>query len=321
MLKSRYLITLIAVPVLFFSAKAYSKNINESNTSEPKRQKAYLVVDQKASGQRIEVNGFSEGRSLQKIIDDLQLMIYPEDKISLFPDIYLEMGGVISINRAPKINLYDGKKLQVIRSWQGTIEELFREREIVLGMEDKVSLPLDSAISDNMEIKISRVAKTVIIESEEIAFKKLHKDDPDLKYGKTRLEEGSAGKRELKYLVTRIDGEEVSRTLLENKTIIEAKDEITYTGAKIVVLSSERGFATITTVPNYIVSANYAKGTLIRITNKANGRSIIVTVNDTWGTARPPQDVVLDLSMSYMNQLGWNGSGKGPYVSVEEIEQ
>jgi len=317
----RYLITLIAVPILFFSAKAYSKNFNENETHKPQKQKAYLVVDQKASGQVIKVNGFSNGKSLQKLTDDLQLMIYPEDKISLFPDIYLEMGGVITINRAPKINLYDGKKLQVVRSWQGTIEELFREREIILGMEDKVSLPLDSAINDNMEIKISRVAKTVIIESEEIAFKKLNKDDPDLKYGKTRLEEGSVGKRELKYLVTRIDGEEVSRTLLENKTIVEAKDQVTYTGTKIVVLSSERGFATITTVPNYIVSAKYAKGTLIRITNKANGRSIIVTVNATWGTAKPPEDVVLDLSMSYMNQLGWNGSGKGPYVSVEEIEQ
>ena len=231
------------------------------------------------------------------------------------------LGGKITLNRAPKIIVTDGKKKIIYRSWTKNIEELFAEKKIELGADDTVSPAQSSALYDNMSIKINRVAITTVVESKNIEFRKLEKEDPNLKYGKTRVESGVNGEKKLTYLVTRVDGEEVSRVLQKSEVVSPAKDEIKYIGTKVVVLSSVSGKATIGPSFCNIVSANYSKGTLVRITNSATRASFIDTVDCTWGTASAPSGVVLDLSRANLSRLKWNGQGAGPSVVVEEIER
>lgn len=318
----RYLLTLVMVPVLLFTVKTYAKSQAEENyvtTEKPIR--PFLVEVLEQDGTSTLSNGESRGANLADIVSDLDIINYPEDKLSIFPELYMEMGGKITLRRAPVINLKDGKKKFIYRSWANNVGELLAEKKIQLGADDKVVPPLSSPVTDSMEVKINRVAITTIIEKKEIDFKKLEKNDPELKYGKTRLEAGIKGEKQLTYLVTRIDGEEVSRVLQESKITAQPKDEIKYTGTKVIVLSSISGKATIGPSFCNIVSANYRKGTLVRITNLASRASFIDTVDCTWGTATAPDGIVLDLSRANLSRLKWNGSGAGPQVLVEEIER
>jgi len=304
----------------FFSAlKSNAKEANSyqlSAVSFP-----YQISEIKPSGQQETYSGISSDIDPIKIIPDLGVPYYPEDKVSTFPDPKLGFGSTIKIERAPVISVKDGKRSKQYRSWVDTVEELFSEKGIEIGTDDKVSVSLSAQIFDGSTISITRVAITNIVDTKPIDFTVQEKEDPNLDYGKKRVDAGVKGEKKLTYRVTREDGEEVSRVLLTTEITKQPKTQINYTGTKVTVLSSVRGTATIGPKQCSIVSANYRAGTLVRITNSANGVKVFGTVDCTWGTATAPPGIVLDLSMSVLSSLKWNGLGKGPNVLVEEIKQ
>lgn len=280
----------------------------------------YQIIEIKPLGGEVKFNGVSSNIDPVKIIPDLNVPYYPEDKISTLPDPKVGIGGIITINRAPVIKIKDGKKIKDVRSWVKTVGELLSEKNIELGTDDKISPTIDTQITDGSNIVITRVAITTLIETKPIDFQIQNKDDPNLDYGKKRVEAGEKGEKKLTYRVTREDGEEVGRVLLDSQVVKQPKTQINFTGTKVTVLSSVSGRATMTPVSGYVVSPNYRRGILIRITNKANGISIFQTVNATWGSASPPDGVVLDLAPSFLAQLKCPSHGCSS-VLVEEIKQ
>jgi hypothetical protein len=200
------------------------------------------------------------------------------------------------------------------------VAELFKEKNIELGADDKVNPSLESQIFNESQITITRVAITNVVELKPIDLQIQEKEDPNLNYGKKRVEAGARGEKKLTYRVRREDGEEVSRTLLTTEITKQPVTQINYTGTKVTVLSSVSGRATMTPVSGYVVSPNYRRGTLIRITNKSNGMKLFATVNATWGTASPPDGVVLDLAPTFLSQLKCPSHGCSS-VLVEEIKQ
>lgn len=313
---NRYLLTLLVVPALFFTARAYAKNISsdiQSQTARPVR--AFLIVDKYQNGQVIELSGQSREKKLSQIIDDLDVMIYPEDKISVFPDLYMDMGGKITIERAPKITLIDGKKKSVLRSWSGTVGDLFTEKNIELGQDDKVSLALADTIQEGSEIKINRVAKTVIVEKKEIKYATIKKYDPELEKGNKKLEtKGANGSKDVSYQVIRVDGEEVSRSVIDTKVTKEATDEVLIIGTKVITYGS--GKATWYNRNQTMVAAHNSlpKGTKVRVVNTTNGKSVVVTIDDRGIQT----DAIIDLSSDAFKQLASLGQGTIKNVRIEK---
>ncbi len=299
---NRYIFTLLAIPALLLTARVYAKNISsdiQPQTSKPVR--AFLVVDKRQDSQIIELKGESQSDKLPQIIEDIDVLLYPEDKISVFPDLYMEMGGKITIERAPKIVLIDGKKKSVVRSWANTVDELLKEKNIELGQDDKIIPALTDVVKEGAEIKINRVAKTVIVEKKEIAYKTIKKNDPDLEKGNKKVEtKGINGSKDVSYEVTRIDGEEVSRKLIKTEVTKEVVDEVLIIGTKVVVYGS--GIASIWKESNEMVAAcNFvSKGTKITVTNMNNKKSVSVTCMG--GGLR--DDRLIDLSSAAFKALG-----------------
>lgn len=314
-----YAIILVSIAIFgFFITLKSSAHGNDPAAVIADAKFPYQIIEIKPDGSQSTISGGSSNGETAKIIADLGITLYPEDKISAFPDPKLKIGAKIKLQRAPIILVKDGKKQKEYRSWAKTAGEFLAEKNIELGVDDKANFATDSALSDGEQLIITRVAITTIIESKAIDFQIVQKDDPNLAYGRKRTETGEKGEKKLTYRVRREDGEEVERTLLNSEISKNPKNEIHYTGTKVTVLSSVRGRATMTLVSNYVVSPNYPRGTLIRITS--GSKSIIVTVNATWGTASPPAGVVLDLSQSFLSQLKCSSSGC-PNVLVEEIQQ
>ncbi|MEI8061157.1 MAG: G5 domain-containing protein [Candidatus Berkelbacteria bacterium] len=281
----------------------------------------YQISEIKPSGGKNTISGVSSSIDPIKIIPDLKVAYYPEDKISTFPDPKLGFGSTIKIERAPVISVRDGKRSKQYRSWMITAGELFTEKGIEIGTDDKVSVSLGAQIFDGSTVSITRVAITNVVDTRPIDFAVQEKEDSNLDYGKKRVDSGIKGEKKLTYRVTREDGDEVSRVLLTTEITKQPKTQINYTGTKVTVLSSVRGTATIGPKQCSVVSANYKAGTLVRITNSANGVKVFGTVDCTWGTATAPPGIVLDLSMSVLSSLKWNGLGAGPSVLVEEIKR
>jgi len=198
--------------------------------------KPYLVEVVAQDGSKTEYSGRSVRSDIFTIATDLGATPYPEDKISVFPDIDMGIGGKITVLRAPTYTVYDGKNKLVFRSWQKTVGALFTEKNIELANEDKVNFPLNFALEPNQEIKITRVAIATLEKKQAIDFPITKKNDNTLDKGKTRVEmAGVAGERTLTYQIRREDGIEVSRTLVKNEITVQPVVEILIIGTKPVI--------------------------------------------------------------------------------------
>lgn len=231
-------------------------------------------------------------------------------------------GQIQVIYEAPLYTVYDGKKNYTIKSFKDSVGGILSKASVELANEDIVDPPVDSQpVKDT--IKITRVSLTKVEKIESIAYESKEVLDNTLERGLKKIDTaGKAGQRKLIYQVRREDGVEVSRTLIANEITEKPVNKVTRIGTKVIVLSSVRGYATIYNPSNCsVVSANYKKGTNVRITNLRNGVSVIKDVDCTWGIASAPSDVVLDLSRNVLSEIKYDGSGKGPSVLVEELKR
>jgi hypothetical protein len=246
------------------------------------------------------------------------------DKKIIIIDPKLSIAGITAVFEAPHYQIIDQTKTYSLFSFKRRVGDILTSGGVDVAKEDMVNPSMDTLVplaGNNNLIKITRVSIAEIEKFESLPCQTKKIDDPTLERGKEKVQqEGKIGKKRLLYQVRRVNGVEVSRILAKEEITEKPQDKIVKIGTKVVVLSSTRGIATATNLSNAVVSANYRKGTLIRITNLANNVTIIKTVNYTWGTAQAPDGIVLDLSWSILDELKFGGNGKGPSVLVEEIK-
>jgi len=230
-------------------------------------------------------------------------------------------GRIQVVYQAPTYKILDGKKSIYTKSFKNSIGGILTEANVELAKEDKVDPSVDSQPVKN-EIKITRVSLTELEKFESIPFATKEVTDDTLERGIKKVNpSGEEGKRRLVYQLRREDGVEVSRILIKNEIAKKPTDRVIRIGTKVVVISSVKGLATIYKPSNCsVVSANYKKGTAVRITNLTNGVQTIKTVDCTWGTANAADGNVLDLSLGVLAELKYNGYGAGPNVLVEELK-
>lgn len=241
-------------------------------------------------------------------------------KVFIF-DPSLGIGGVAATFTAPEYEVKDASQTYTISNFKRVVGDILAQGGVELAKEDIVDPPR-SVEPDSNNILITRVEVAEIQVHETLPYQTKKIDDPNLDRGRQIVsQKGKTGTKILTYRVRRENGVEVSRSLIKSEIDPKPQDEIIKIGTRVVVLSSRRGVATATNLAGAVVSANYKRGTLIRITNLANAVSIFKTVNYTWGTAQAPAGVVLDLSWEILDELKFNGQGAGPMVLVEEIKQ
>jgi len=141
------------------------------------------------------------------------------------------MGGKITIVRAAAVNVTDAKVQKVYRTWEKTVGDLLKEKNIDLLGQDSVEPAANSPIENNMTVKITRVAELDLTQKEPIEYKTIRKNSADLERGQTQTEQkGVNGEKEVTYHIKRIDGEEVSRKVTDTKVLTEATSEILIIG-------------------------------------------------------------------------------------------
>lgn len=196
----------------------------------------YLINITDPDGQSSSFSGSSSAIKPEEIAKDLGNVIYPEDNVAVFPGNQFQMGGKISVIRAPQVYVTDWGKETLYRSFALTVESFLNEKSIELGQDDKVNFSLSTQIAESISIKITRVAVTNVVENKPIAYKTVTKNDPNLDEGKTRIDKaGVNGNTKLTYRVTRENGVQVSKVLIDTQKTADSVDQIQYKGTRPVI--------------------------------------------------------------------------------------
>lgn len=163
----------------------------------------------------------SSAGSIVAAFNQAGVAYFPEDKVTAFPEPSLGLGTVVTVVRAMPVVVQDGKKTLTLRTWEDTVGGLIGEKKIELGAEDRVAPSLDTPLSTNLRITITRVARTQVTEKEIIPFQTVIEKDYNQFVGAQKVvQAGKHGEKEKIYLLIREDGELVSKTLLRTTTTL-----------------------------------------------------------------------------------------------------
>ncbi len=238
--------------------------------------------------------------------------VFPALEAKIFP------GANVIIRRALPVEIeVDGKTIR-IDTLGTSVRDAISEADITLSPVDKIAPDANSLLSPNLDIKITRINFEDVAVTEDVPFQTIEKEDNAVLWRKHAVkQQGEPGTREKTYKITYTNGKETNRTLLGSKIVKQPVSQINVVGTKIIVGKTQSGDATWYENGSDLTCASldFAKGKYLRVTNRANGRSVIVQINDSgpYGKGR-----VIDLNKPAFKKIGDLGAGV-INVKVEEI--
>lgn len=238
----------------------------------------------------------------------------------LFPSksAQLSWGTKITIQRAFSTTIeVDGEELSV-KTLRTDVKGAIADAQVALSHLDKVSPSPETVLENDLKITVTRVNVEEVEQEQVIEFDTVEKNDDKLKWRKKVVEQkGENGLRSVRYKITYTNGKQTSKIRLGSKTIKESVDEIIKIGTKIEVGKISRGAATWYAHTGTLACASleHPIGTWLRVTNKENGKQVIVQVNDRgpFGDGR-----IVDLDKAAFEKIASIGQGV-INVKVEEI--
>lgn len=239
-------------------------------------------------------------------------LVWPAQAARIYP------GCQIVIEKRKNIIVTDGGAEREILTSGATVGEALWESGIEVRPEDILEPGLDRLISDGDRIGITRVIIKEESEFKKIAFKTLTEEDNKLGWREKKTKQkGENGQEELIYQVVYHDSKEISRKIIERKTISDPKPEIIVQGTYVKTGKSHEGRASWYAFTGTMSAANpwLPIGSFVRVTNRANGKSVIVRINDR-GPFVPGR--IIDLDKVAFQKIASIGAGVVD-IKMEEI--
>lgn len=268
-------------------------------------------------------NGFKKDfkTSALKIEDFIrEANISLNEKDLIFPDksFVLLPGSTVEIQRAKKIIVALDKEKREIYGFKKTVGEIIQENNLDIKEEDLVKPERNTFAYNNEEIKITRVEIKEEVVKKNIDFKTVEKEDDKLSWRTRKTEvKGEKGTKEIRYEVAYHDGKEVNRKIKETVVTKEPVDEVVIQGTYVKLGKSHTGLASWYAHTGTLSAANpwLPIGSYVKVTNKDNGKSVIVKINDR-GPFGP--DRIIDLDKVAFEKIASLGQGVAN-IKMEEI--
>ena len=217
------------------------------------------------------------------------ITMHQEDKISPAKDVPLKNGMTITIARKKVLHVVQGnQKKDITVHGKNTVREALDNGGIVYDDDDIISVPLTDDVYDDMYLTIIAVTQKEQKIQEKIPFTTTQKEDPQKKKGTREVtQKGASGTKELTYSIIEHDGKEVSRTLIREEILKKPRAEIITVGTyevppPVKLGKKHNGAASWYANKGCDCAANpwLPFGSRVKVTNKANGKSVVVTIND-----------------------------------------
>ncbi|MFX4262886.1 ubiquitin-like domain-containing protein [Pelotomaculum propionicicum] len=187
-----------------------------------------------ADGKEVAVRTFS--RSVGAVLESKGFVLLENDIVEPSLDTQLVSGMVVTVNRAADVSIIVDGQVLPVRTQCRTVDDLLREAAVVLGPEDELSPARDAAITQGMNVIVSRIiTKTESMEAV-MSFETNTKHTVNLPQGVTRIaEEGRDGTEQQTWNIKYKDGIEVARQLVSRETITLPVNKLIMVGSGLVV--------------------------------------------------------------------------------------
>jgi uncharacterized protein YabE (DUF348 family) len=207
-----------------FQAKNYQINIY--------RARPVTVVD----GQK-RMKVFTAEQSPRQIVAAAGWSMYDEDQTSMARvDNVLDGGGAglqLTIIRAVPFNFNLYGKTFVARTQAKTVGDMLKEKGIVLGEKDGVSLPANAGIVAGMSVQVWRDGVQTVTQEEEVPMPTRQVKDADQSIGYKAVQTpGKPGKKEVTYEINMVGGREISRKEIQSVVTSQPIEQVEVVGTK-----------------------------------------------------------------------------------------
>lgn len=163
-----------------------------------------------------------------------------KDEVSPALGMRLRREDSIVIHRAFDVALTNGTEPMTVRTTEKALSDVLAENGIELGELDVVSPSLDTVVTAETQINITRIAQNAVAEYSEILYKTVRRPNSAMERGTTNMvQQGVKGQKEVVYNVTTQNGAETARDLVGERIVAEAVDEIVEYGTKSPVRQLE----------------------------------------------------------------------------------
>jgi uncharacterized protein YabE (DUF348 family) len=287
----------------------------------------------------------TRAKTVGQVLEEKGLYVRSNDQLIPSEQTKVTAGMEIHLQRAVPVFVQVDGQMRLLYSSANNAIEFLHEQGISLGKDDRVLPGLNDELQPGSKIYVLRVGAKLIHEEIAIPFKTVQKSDPELTRGRRKVVvEGKEGTLERIYEVIYVDGEEESRTLMEEKQVSDPVTRVVHVGTKEapVITASARdgrmsqiieGIASWygakfhgrktaygdTYDMNKLTAAfpsREMKGKTLRVTYLKTGRSVDVIVND-YGPHVSGR--VIDLSMAAARAIGLMADGIGK-VRIEIVK-
>ncbi len=151
----------------------------------------------------------------------------------------LSKNQVITISRAFPLNVQmGGQTLEVMAAAGKPVAQVLEDNNIILDSMDIVSPSLDSVVSNETQIIITKVTSDMIAVQEELGFETISTPNSNLDRGVTKVvQKGIPGTKEVMYKVVYHNGQEAAREVAGERIVTEAQNKIVEYGTKYASVS------------------------------------------------------------------------------------
>jgi uncharacterized protein YabE (DUF348 family) len=208
--------------------KAENIELDAHDAVEPSRDQELIAPDYKVNIYRarpvvvvdgaVRVKTISPYQTAQQIAKDVGITVYDEDTTTLAPltDFVSDGAGLeLTIKRATPfiLDLY-GKKTEA-RTQARTVGDMLKEKGIIIGSNDRMSVPSNTPIAKDLVVRITREGKQTVSIDEAIPSPSTIIYDADRPIGYRAVQvEGVPGTRSVTYELDVKNGIEISRVMI-----------------------------------------------------------------------------------------------------------
>jgi uncharacterized protein YabE (DUF348 family) len=176
-----------------------------------------------------------------------QVTLYLGDGVQPAVGSRVRAGMRVIIQRSKPVLVTADRRTVQTRTQGKTVGDALVELGVVVSGNDRVTPALSTPVRDNTLIKVVRVLDTMEVEREPIPFASVSVPDVNMEIDNQRLmQQGDFGEHRRRFKVTAVDGQEISRLLLDDWTAAEPITRVVAYGTKIVPRTLETPDGTIT---------------------------------------------------------------------------
>jgi uncharacterized protein YabE (DUF348 family) len=246
------------------------------------------------------------GTTVEDVLEQVNVRISRHADLQPSRGAEVEDGDVIVYDPAVSVTVAaDGRTRDVITN-ADEVGELLDSLGIVLRGEDRVEPRPRTDLRQGLRVSVIRVTRREVAVQQPIPFATEVRNSNDLMLGIRRVERnGVPGALRRVYEVTLENGTEVARSLLRTETVRQPVSEVIVEGTRPP--HTESGVASWYHRSGMVAAHKTLPfGTQVKVTNTANGRSVVVVIND-----RGPYVAgrIIDLSDDAFAQLAALGAG------------